>query len=192
VDAWGLGCLIQEVYSGSPLARTEDLRNTGGGPAAAAGAAPGCRWCWPWVLLVWRGSVAEPWSGSGAQHGLPSAALIFACLPALPPPAHLAVRPLACPGCRPHLQGPPAVLPAPAGLPALAPPQPQAAARGGGAAQPPGRGLQLPGQPGHQGQHRKGKNKTVEPGQTSGRAAAAQRWNSGSTAVVPRLLPEPV
>lgn len=28
VDAWGLGCLMQEVYSGSPLARTEDLRNT--------------------------------------------------------------------------------------------------------------------------------------------------------------------
>ena len=30
VDAWGLGCLMQEVYSGAPLARTEDLRNTGG------------------------------------------------------------------------------------------------------------------------------------------------------------------
>lgn len=30
VDAWGLGCLMQEVYSGRPLARTEDLRNTGG------------------------------------------------------------------------------------------------------------------------------------------------------------------
>ncbi|KAL4446317.1 hypothetical protein ABPG77_003124 [Micractinium sp. CCAP 211/92] len=28
VDAWGLGCLMQEVYSGQPLARTEDLRNT--------------------------------------------------------------------------------------------------------------------------------------------------------------------
>ncbi|PRW61211.1 putative inactive serine threonine- kinase scy1 isoform X1 [Chlorella sorokiniana] len=28
VDAWGLGCLMQEVYSGAPLARTEDLRNT--------------------------------------------------------------------------------------------------------------------------------------------------------------------
>ena len=28
VDAWGWGCL-QEVYSGRPLARTEDLRNTG-------------------------------------------------------------------------------------------------------------------------------------------------------------------
>ncbi|KAH7616918.1 putative inactive serine/threonine-protein kinase scy1 [Nannochloris sp. 'desiccata'] len=28
VDAWGLGCLIQEVYSGSSLARTEDLRVT--------------------------------------------------------------------------------------------------------------------------------------------------------------------
>ncbi|EFN51516.1 hypothetical protein CHLNCDRAFT_140213 [Chlorella variabilis] len=28
VDAWGLGCLMQEVFSGSPLARTEDLRNT--------------------------------------------------------------------------------------------------------------------------------------------------------------------
>jgi SCY1-like protein 1 len=28
VDAWGLGCLIQEVYSGNSLARTEDLRVT--------------------------------------------------------------------------------------------------------------------------------------------------------------------
>lgn len=26
VDAWGLGCLIHEVYSGGPLSRTEDLR----------------------------------------------------------------------------------------------------------------------------------------------------------------------
>jgi SCY1-like protein 1 len=30
VDAWGLGCLMQEVYSGGALARTEDLRNIGG------------------------------------------------------------------------------------------------------------------------------------------------------------------
>ena len=29
VDAWGLGCLMQEVYSGNSLTRTEDLRNTG-------------------------------------------------------------------------------------------------------------------------------------------------------------------
>ena len=28
VDAWGLGCLIQEVYSGSLLTKTEDLRST--------------------------------------------------------------------------------------------------------------------------------------------------------------------
>ena len=28
VDAWGLGCLIQEVYRGSPLTRTEELRDT--------------------------------------------------------------------------------------------------------------------------------------------------------------------
>jgi SCY1-like protein 1 len=28
VDAWGLGCLMQELYSGAPLARMEDLRNT--------------------------------------------------------------------------------------------------------------------------------------------------------------------
>ena len=28
VDAWGLGCLMQELYSGHPLARMEDLRNT--------------------------------------------------------------------------------------------------------------------------------------------------------------------
>ncbi|EIE25277.1 ARM repeat-containing protein, partial [Coccomyxa subellipsoidea C-169] len=27
VDAWGLGCLMQEVYSGQMLTRTEDLRN---------------------------------------------------------------------------------------------------------------------------------------------------------------------
>jgi SCY1-like protein 1 len=27
VDAWGLGCLIQEVYSGQFLTRTEELRN---------------------------------------------------------------------------------------------------------------------------------------------------------------------
>lgn len=27
VDAWGLGCLMQEVYSGQFLTRTEDLRN---------------------------------------------------------------------------------------------------------------------------------------------------------------------
>eukprot|EP00887_Chlorella_sp_A99_P002497 scaffold6.g2497.t1 len=28
VDAWGLGCLMQELYSGAPLQRTEDLRRT--------------------------------------------------------------------------------------------------------------------------------------------------------------------
>lgn len=27
VDAWGLGCLMQEVYSGQFLTRTEELRN---------------------------------------------------------------------------------------------------------------------------------------------------------------------
>jgi SCY1-like protein 1 len=27
VDAWGLGCLMQELFSGAALARTEDLRN---------------------------------------------------------------------------------------------------------------------------------------------------------------------
>ena len=27
VDAWGLGCLVQEVFSGKYLQRTEDLRN---------------------------------------------------------------------------------------------------------------------------------------------------------------------
>jgi hypothetical protein len=27
VDAWGLGCLMQEAYSGQPLQRTEGLRN---------------------------------------------------------------------------------------------------------------------------------------------------------------------
>ena len=29
VDSWGLGCLVQEAFSGSELARTEDLRNLG-------------------------------------------------------------------------------------------------------------------------------------------------------------------
>lgn len=28
VDAWGLGCLMQEAFSGQQLARTEDLRST--------------------------------------------------------------------------------------------------------------------------------------------------------------------
>ena len=28
VDAWGLGCLIQEVYRGAVLTRTEELRDT--------------------------------------------------------------------------------------------------------------------------------------------------------------------
>lgn len=27
VDAWGLGCLVQEAFSGRELSRTEDLRN---------------------------------------------------------------------------------------------------------------------------------------------------------------------
>ena len=34
VDAWGLGCLMQESFSGRPLARTEDLRNTSSIPQA--------------------------------------------------------------------------------------------------------------------------------------------------------------
>ena len=33
VDAWGLGCLIQEIYSGTALAKTEDLRGTDRIPA---------------------------------------------------------------------------------------------------------------------------------------------------------------
>ncbi|CAI7802369.1 unnamed protein product [Closterium sp. NIES-53] len=28
IDSWGLGCLIQEVFSGHQLTRTEELRNT--------------------------------------------------------------------------------------------------------------------------------------------------------------------
>ena len=28
LDSWGLGCLVQEVYSGSPLRSLEQLRNT--------------------------------------------------------------------------------------------------------------------------------------------------------------------
>lgn len=34
VDAWGLGCLMQEAYSGQALARTEELRNTAPLPKA--------------------------------------------------------------------------------------------------------------------------------------------------------------
>lgn len=34
VDAWGMGCLMQEAFSGRPLARTEDLRNTSAIPQA--------------------------------------------------------------------------------------------------------------------------------------------------------------
>lgn len=34
LDAWGLGCLIQEIYSGSSLVRTEDLRVTDNIPQA--------------------------------------------------------------------------------------------------------------------------------------------------------------
>jgi hypothetical protein len=58
VDAWGLGCLIQEVFSGRPLARTEDLRNTGarqggegeaGGAEVAMGACSGWGWVGGWV-----------------------------------------------------------------------------------------------------------------------------------------------
>ena len=28
VDAWGVGCLMQEAFSGRQLTQTEDLRNT--------------------------------------------------------------------------------------------------------------------------------------------------------------------
>lgn len=34
VDAWGMGCLMQEGFSGRPLSRTEDLRNTRAIPQA--------------------------------------------------------------------------------------------------------------------------------------------------------------
>ncbi|GAQ83172.1 Cytoplasmic tRNA export protein [Klebsormidium nitens] len=34
IDAWGLGCLIQELFSAGPLRKTEDLRNTGSIPKA--------------------------------------------------------------------------------------------------------------------------------------------------------------
>ena len=27
IDSWGLGCLMQEAFSATPLKRTEDLRN---------------------------------------------------------------------------------------------------------------------------------------------------------------------
>jgi SCY1-like protein 1 len=32
IDSWGLGCLIYELFSGSKLAKTEELRNTVGIP----------------------------------------------------------------------------------------------------------------------------------------------------------------
>ena len=32
VDAWGLGCLMQEAYGGQALTRTEELRNTASMP----------------------------------------------------------------------------------------------------------------------------------------------------------------
>ena len=33
VDAWGLGCLMQEVFSGEPMAQVENLRRwAGSGP----------------------------------------------------------------------------------------------------------------------------------------------------------------
>ena len=34
VDAWGLGCLMQEAFSGRTLTRTEELRNTEAIPQA--------------------------------------------------------------------------------------------------------------------------------------------------------------
>ena len=49
VDAWGLGCLMQEVYAGQPLARTEDLRNTAPLPKAVLPARtplPPISCCW--------------------------------------------------------------------------------------------------------------------------------------------------
>lgn len=47
VDAWGLGCLMQEVYSGVPLARTENLRHTG----AHARSSPASRSLAGWLTL---------------------------------------------------------------------------------------------------------------------------------------------
>ena len=40
VDAWGLGCLMQEVFSGRPLARMEDLRSMEPIPKAILPARP--------------------------------------------------------------------------------------------------------------------------------------------------------
>lgn len=34
IDAWGLGCLLQEAFGGRELARTEDLRSTENIPKA--------------------------------------------------------------------------------------------------------------------------------------------------------------
>ena len=50
VDSWGLGCLVQEAFSGSELARTEDLRNLGPIPKPVVQARPPtsfhrCRGC---------------------------------------------------------------------------------------------------------------------------------------------------
>ena len=36
VDAWGLGCLMQEAYSGQPLQKTESLRNLDDIPKSVA------------------------------------------------------------------------------------------------------------------------------------------------------------
>jgi len=40
VDAWGLGCLMQEAYSGQPLQRTEELRNLEDIPKSVAQVGP--------------------------------------------------------------------------------------------------------------------------------------------------------
>ena len=40
VDAWGLGCLIQEAYRGKELARTEELRDTSSIPKSVLPVSP--------------------------------------------------------------------------------------------------------------------------------------------------------
>ena len=40
VDAWGLGCLIQEAYTGRELARTEELRDTSSIPKSVLPVSP--------------------------------------------------------------------------------------------------------------------------------------------------------
>ena len=47
VDAWGLGCLIQEAYRGRELTRTEELRDTSSIPKTVLPVSPLALALWP-------------------------------------------------------------------------------------------------------------------------------------------------